>query len=75
MAGGLMVKPQARVTLTPADMNRLAAEKRGDTFKPLSKKANLARVKAEYRAERVLAAQRPTIPPSGFDDSLRFGGA
>ena len=41
--------------------------------KPLSKKANLDRVRAEYRAEQFVRAQMPAMPLAAFGDYLRTG--
>lgn len=72
MAGGLMGPPQGRVTLTPAGMNRLAADRRAGVKapRPLTEKQQLARRKAEA----AFAADMPAIMPSSFDRFLRFDG-
>lgn len=83
MAGGLMVKSQGRVTLTPMAYSQKLRDERPSTGlgmsgekkkpRPPSKKANLARVRAGYRAERVLVAQRPELIGSSPSTSLGTG--
>ena len=74
MAGGLMVKPAGRVTLTPLGLSQLMAERRGDKEKPKpSKRAHVAMLKAQRREDAVLAPQRPRLDRVGFSSYLRTG--
>jgi len=74
MAGGLMVKPAGRVTLTPLGLSQLMAERRGDKEKPKpSKRAHVAKLKAQRREEAVLAPQRVVLDRFGFSPYLRTG--
>ena len=82
MAGGLMVKPAGRVTLSPLGLSQLMAERPSTTLgtsgegdKPikLSKRANLARLAAQRRLDSVLAPQRPQLDRVVFTDYLRSG--
>ena len=73
MAGGLMVEPAGRVTLSPSEMNARAAERRGDKPVKVSKRANLARLAAQRRLDSVLAPQRPQLDRVQFTDYLRTG--
>ena len=74
MAGGLMVKPAGRVTLTPLGLSQLMAERRGDKEKPKpSKRAHVAMVKAQRREDAVLAPQRVVLDRVGFNSYLRNG--
>ena len=73
MAGGLMMKPQGRVTLPPLGLNQLMAARRGDKPKLPSKRAIATQLKAQKREEAVLAAQRPMLDRVGFNRYLRSG--
>ena len=74
MAGGLMVKPAGRVTLSPLGLSQLMAKRRGDKDKPKpSKRAHAARRAAARREEAVLAPQRPPLDRAQFNHYLRTG--
>ena len=74
MAGGLMVKPAGRVTLSPLGLSQLMAERRGDKEKPKpSKRAHVAMLKAQRREDAVLAPQRVVLDRAGFNNYLRTG--
>ena len=74
MAGGLMVKPAGRVTLSPLGLSQLMAERRGDKEKPKpSKRAHVAMLKARRREDAVLAPQRVVLDRVGFNSYLRNG--
>ena len=74
MAGGLMVKPAGRVTLSPLGLSQLMAERRGDKEKPKpSKRAHVAMLKARRREDAVLAPQRVVLDRAGFNNYLRTG--
>ena len=88
MAGGLMVKPAGRVTLTPSDMNAKAAARpstklgmSGEEKPKPSKRAHAARLAAQRREDAVVAPQRPvldrvgpsTVLGTGFSSYLRTG--
>ena len=74
MAGGLMVKPAGRVTLSPLGLSQLMAERRGDKEKPKpSKRAHAARLAGQRREDAVLAPQRPQLDRVGFSAYLRTG--
>ena len=74
MAGGLMVKPAGRVTLTPLGLSQLMAERRGDKEKPKpSKRAHVAKLQARRREDAVVAPQRPRLDRVGFSAYLRTG--
>ena len=74
MAGGLMVKPAGRVTLSPLGLSQLMAERRGDKEKPKpSKRALAAALNAQRREDAVLAPQRPQLDRVGFRSYLRTG--
>ena len=74
MAGGLMVQPAGRVTLSPLGLSQLMAERRGDKEKPKpSKRAHVAMLKARRREDAVLAPQRVVLDRAGFNNYLRTG--
>ena len=73
MAGGLMVKPAGRVTLTPLGLSQVMAARRGDKPKRPSKRAIAAGLRAQQREEAVLAPQRPMLDRVGFSSYLRSG--
>ena len=74
MAGGLMVKPAGRVTLSPLGLSQLMAARRGDKEKPKpSKRAHVAMLKARRREDAVLAPQRVVLDRVGFNSYLRNG--
>ena len=73
MAGGLMMKPQGRVTLTPLGLSQVMAARRGDKPKASSKRAIAAGLRAQQREEAALAAQRPMLDRVGFNSFLRTG--
>ena len=81
MAGGLMVKPAGRVTLSPSDMNAKAAARRSTKLgmsgeekpKRPSKRAHVAMLKARRREDAVLAPQRVVLDRVGFNSYLRNG--
>ena len=74
MAGGLMVKPAGRVTLSPLGLSQLMAKRRGDKEKPKpSKRAHAARLAAQRREDAVVAAQRPVLDRASFTSYLRNG--
>ena len=74
MAGGLMVQPAGRVTLSPLGLSQLMAERRGDKEKPKpSKRAHAARLAAQRREDAVVAPQRPILDRVGFSAYLRTG--
>ena len=81
MAGGLMVKPAGRVTLSPSDMNTKAAARRSTKLgmsgeekpKRPSKRAHVAMLKARRREDAVLAPQRVVLARVGFNSYLRNG--
>ena len=74
MAGGLMVKPAGRVTLTPLRLSQVMAARRGDKEKPKSsKRAHAARLAAQRREDAVLAPQRMVLDRVGFNSYLRNG--
>ena len=80
MAGGLMVKPAGRVTLSPSDMNAKAAARRstklgmsGEEKPKPSKRAHVAMLKAQRREDAVLAPQRVVLDRAGFNNYLRTG--
>lgn len=76
MAGGLMVKPAGRVTLTPSEMNAKAAARPSTKLgtngqkkkpKPMSKRALAALLAVEKREVAVVASQRVVYEPTRFD--------
>ena len=73
MAGGLMVKPAGRVTLSPLGLSQLMAERRGDKPKPISKRALVAKLNAQRQLDAVLAPQRVVLDRVGFTSYLRTG--
>ena len=74
MAGGLMVEPAGRMTLSPLGLSQLMAERRGDKEKPKpSKRAHVAMLKARRREDAVLAPQRVVLDRAGFNSYLRNG--
>ena len=73
MAGGLMVKPAGRVTLSPLGLSQLMAKRRGDKPKPVSKRALVARLAVERREDAVVAPQRPQLDRVRFTSYLRTG--
>ena len=80
MAGGLMLKPAGRVTLTQSEMNAKAAARSstklrmsGEKKPKPSKRAHVSMLKARKREDAVLAPQRVVLDRVGFNSYLRNG--
>lgn len=73
MVGDFIAAPQARIILTPGEMNAKAAAERGDKPKAVSKKATLKRIRSAYLAEQFLAGEKSPFTIESLTSFLRKG--